>query len=85
MPPFAPSPPVRGPDVAQPALDLLIDNARAGSGQVLVLRGVAGIGKSALLGYAVDSAPGSSVLRTAGVESDMELAFARIMEGARKR
>jgi DNA-binding CsgD family transcriptional regulator len=41
-----------------------------------VLRGEAGIGKTALLDHLITSASGMTVLRTAGVESEMELAFA---------
>jgi DNA-binding CsgD family transcriptional regulator len=43
---------------------------------MLVVRGEAGIGKSALLEYAIASASGFQVVRTTGVESEMELPFA---------
>jgi predicted ATPase len=43
---------------------------------VLVVRGDAGVGKSALLEYAVNSATDMRTLRALGVESEMELAFA---------
>jgi DNA-binding CsgD family transcriptional regulator len=43
---------------------------------VLVLRGEAGVGKSALVDYLVGSAPGCRIARASGVESEMELAFA---------
>src|SRR5215469_10170736 len=58
------------------ALDDLLDDLRAGRGRALVLRGEAGVGKSALLEYAVSAAAGMRVARTVGVESEMELAFA---------
>jgi DNA-binding CsgD family transcriptional regulator len=60
------------------ALDEMIDAVRAGESRVLVLRGVAGIGKSALLQYAESAATGFRLLRAVGIESDMELAFAAL-------
>jgi DNA-binding CsgD family transcriptional regulator/tetratricopeptide (TPR) repeat protein len=57
------------------ALDRLVSDAVAGRSGVLVLRGEAGIGKSALLGYVAEGAAGMFVARTVGVESEMELAF----------
>jgi DNA-binding CsgD family transcriptional regulator len=58
------------------ALDRLVASARAGQSRVLVLRGEAGVGKSALVEYLVGSAAGFQIARAAGVESEMELAFA---------
>jgi DNA-binding CsgD family transcriptional regulator len=58
------------------ALDRLLAGVRAGQSQVLVLRGEAGVGKSALLEYVRESASGCRVARAVGVESEMELAFA---------
>ena len=49
---------------------------RAGQSRVLVLRGEAGIGKTALLGYLSAVAQGCQIARIAGVESEMELAYA---------
>jgi DNA-binding CsgD family transcriptional regulator len=58
------------------ALDQLVATVRAGLSRALVLRGEAGVGKSALLEYLVQHAPGCGIARAAGVESEMELAFA---------
>ena len=57
-------------------LDQLIDAVRAGGSRVLVVRGEPGVGKSALLDYLAGRALGCRVVRAAGVESEMELAFA---------
>ena len=57
------------------ALDSLVAAVRAGRGMVLILRGEAGIGKTALLDHASAKATGCRVVRAAGVESEMELAF----------
>src|SRR3954467_7497557 len=57
-------------------LDTLVDAIRRGEGRSLVVRGEAGIGKTALLEYLVRSASDLTVLRAVGVESEMELAYA---------
>src|SRR5580765_6702943 len=57
-------------------LDALVDAIRRGEGRSLVVRGEAGIGKTALLEYLVRSASDLTVLRAVGVESEMELAYA---------
>src|SRR5579863_2713582 len=57
-------------------LDQLISAVRAGGSRVLVVRGEPGVGKSALLEYLAGRAAGCRVVRAAGVESEMELAFA---------
>src|SRR5689334_11130670 len=60
------------------ALDGLLGDVRAGRGRALVVRGEAGVGKSALLEYMAGAASGMQVVRAAGVESEMELAFAGV-------
>ena len=62
------------------ALSQLLDAARAGRSGVLVMRGEPGVGKTALLEYAIESAAGLRVARVAGVESEMELAFAALQQ-----
>src|SRR3954471_6809356 len=59
-------------------LDGLLDAARAGGSSVLGLRGEAGIGKTALLEHAIETASDVTLLRAVGVESEMELAFAAL-------
>jgi DNA-binding CsgD family transcriptional regulator len=57
-------------------LDRLINAVRAGESQVLMVRGEPGVGKTVLLDYLADQAAGCQVVRAAGVQSEMELAFA---------
>ena len=59
-------------------LDGLLGDIRRGESRSLVLRGEAGIGKTALLRYVVESASDLTVERAVGVESEMELAFASL-------
>src|SRR4051812_43091431 len=58
------------------ALDGLVAGVRGGQSRVLVLRGEAGVGKSALREPLPASADGCRLARAAGVESEMELPFA---------
>ena len=59
-------------------LDDLVSSVRRGESRSLVLRGEAGIGKTALLEYLIASASDLAVVRAVGVESEMELAFASL-------
>ncbi|WP_272497600.1 helix-turn-helix transcriptional regulator [Actinomadura terrae] len=54
----------------------LLDRARSGRSGVLVLRGEAGIGKSALLDHAAASADGMRVVRGTGVEYESGMPYA---------
>ena len=64
----------RGEQLA--AIDRLLEGMRSGRAGSLVLRGEAGIGKTALLDAAEEKAAGARVLRVTGVESEAELPFA---------
>jgi predicted ATPase len=59
-------------------LDRLITNVRGGQSAVLVIRGEAGIGKTALLQYATRQASDLRVEQVTGVEDEMELPYAGI-------
>jgi hypothetical protein len=63
-------------------VDGVLSQARAGASGVLLVAGEPGVGKSALLEYAVASASASGfqVVRAAGVEPEMELAFAGLQQ-----
>jgi hypothetical protein len=71
-------PGLRGRQDECDTLSRLVASAQAGRSQVLVLRGEAGIGKTALLEFLADSARGCQVGRAAGVESELELAYASL-------
>jgi hypothetical protein len=65
-----------GRDVERAEIGALLDGARSARGAVLVVRGEAGIGKTALLEDARDRAGDMHVLTVRGVESEAELPFA---------
>ncbi|MEC3916913.1 helix-turn-helix transcriptional regulator [Nocardia sp. CDC160] len=69
-------PPLRGREREQETLDNLIEGAREGHSAALVLRGEAGIGKTALLDYAAAHAGGLPLLRGTGIEVEAELPYA---------
>jgi len=60
------------------AIDQLLEGMRSGRAGALVLRGQAGIGKTALLDAAEQKASGARVLRVTGIESEAELPFAAL-------
>lgn len=60
------------------ALDRLVDAVRGGESRALVLRGEAGVGKSALLEHLMDRADGCHVLSAIGVQAEIELPFASL-------
>ena len=62
------------------ALRRLFEAVRRGQSRVLVVTGEPGVGKTALLEFAISSASGIQVMRAAGVESEMELAFAALQQ-----
>ncbi|MEV0999039.1 AAA family ATPase [Nonomuraea sp. NPDC050202] len=66
---------LRGRQAECETLDRLVTTVQGGHSAVLVVRGEAGIGKTALLEYARAAASGCRIARAAGVESEMELAF----------
>src|SRR3954447_12261331 len=59
-------------------IDRLVREVSSGQSGSLVLRGESGVGKTALLHYAVESASGLTVVRSVGVQSEMELPFAAL-------
>jgi hypothetical protein len=67
---------LHGRDTECAVLDGLLDSVREGEGRALVVRAEPGVGKTALLEYAVDAARDFRLVRPSGVESEMELAFA---------
>jgi DNA-binding NarL/FixJ family response regulator len=61
-------------------LERLLETARDGHGAVLVVYGEPGVGKTALLEYAVAAGGGFRVVRTAGVEGEMALDFSALQQ-----
>lgn len=67
-----------GRAVEQAALDELVDSVTSGVSAAVVLRGEAGVGKTALLDHVADTATGTEVTRLSGLESEAHLDFAAI-------
>jgi DNA-binding CsgD family transcriptional regulator len=64
----------------QERLGRFLTDIRSGRSGVLVVRGEAGIGKTALLEQLVEQASGCMVARATGVQADMELPFAGLQQ-----
>ncbi len=69
-----------GRDVECARLERLLAEARAGSSSALVIRGDAGIGKTALCEWAAERADGMTVLKALGAESESELPFSALSD-----
>jgi class 3 adenylate cyclase/DNA-binding CsgD family transcriptional regulator len=69
-----------GRDDERELIDEVLDDARDSRSRALVIRGEAGVGKSALLLHAVEQAEGFRVLRATGFESDSDLAFSGLLQ-----
>ena len=67
-----------GREPEREAIDGLLAAARGGSSGGLVFRGEVGVGKTALLEYAIRAAPDMQVVRVGGVVAEMELPFAAL-------
>jgi predicted ATPase len=70
------SPVFRGRTTERDQLNRLLDKVRGGESAALVVRGEAGIGKTALLEHCAGQASGFHIFRVAGMQSEMELPFA---------
>jgi DNA-binding CsgD family transcriptional regulator len=71
---------LRGRQDELKTVERLLDAVRAGESRALVVRGEPGIGKTALLDDAIAAATEFRVARAAGVEAEMELAFAALQQ-----
>jgi DNA-binding CsgD family transcriptional regulator/tetratricopeptide (TPR) repeat protein len=70
-----PRPALYGRRAERDVLDRLLADIRGGESRVLVVRGEAGIGKTALLDYLAERAAGCRIARSTGIESEMEVAW----------
>ena len=75
-----PSGRLRGRSREREQLGRLLTAIRSGRSGVLVVRGEAGIGKTALLAQLLEQAAGCTVARATGVQADMELPFAGLQQ-----
>ena len=65
-----------GRDAERGVLDRLLEDVRGGASRALVVRGDAGMGKTALLEYVAGRASGCRVVSVAGAQAEMEFGFA---------
>ena len=72
------SPPLVGRADERAAIDALLRDAERGTAGALLFRGPPGIGKSALVDYAIEVASGFRVVHVVGVESEMGFGYAAI-------
>jgi DNA-binding CsgD family transcriptional regulator len=70
----------RGRARERQALDGLLDRVRGGESAVLVIRGEAGIGKTALMRYCARQASGCRLVQVDGVEFEMEMPLAALYQ-----
>ncbi|HEY2181723.1 MAG TPA: LuxR C-terminal-related transcriptional regulator [Solirubrobacteraceae bacterium] len=76
----APTAELLGRQREREVLDRVLDDARRGDGGVLVVHGDPGVGKTALLEWMVARGAQLQILRTVGVEGEMELPFAALQQ-----
>ena len=69
-----------GRESEQRRIEQLLEGVRRGRSAALAIRGEAGIGKTALVRYAVDTAAPATVLSAAGIEAEAELEFSGLLE-----
>jgi DNA-binding CsgD family transcriptional regulator len=75
-----PGQPLLGRQREREVLEQLLEAARTGHGGVVVVHGDPGVGKTALLEYAIEAADGFRVSRALGIEGEMELPFAALQQ-----
>src|SRR6202046_4163864 len=71
---------VLGREREREVLDRLLEGVREGRGGVLVVHGEPGVGKTALLDYACEAGREFRIVKTVGVEGEMELAYAALQQ-----
>src|SRR2546422_3352550 len=72
--------PLLGRQRERGVLDRVLEAAREGQGGVLAVYGEPGVGKTALLEYAIEAGRDFRIARTIGVEGETELAFAALQQ-----